>query len=240
MNVLSPPVQPSTQSTPEKMVFRPNVPGRKGNKANPESPASNPFMTPSPISKTASKTSLVPSPSGRPATPTATGIPVVPTVPIVPAKKMDWLAAAKGTNVKVAQAPRPQTTISTDEALARVKGMGGTPKDSPLELRLWALPHFHAADAMNKAKKLVEAAIATAKQSVTGLLILPDPKTYRFVIGPGGATVNNIRKQTGSKVDVPKAGGSSEAIEIRGTRDAVEQAKEMVIEAVKNGAAGRR
>ncbi len=103
----------------------------------------------------------------------------------------------------------------------------------------WVLKGQDAAN-VAKAKKLVEAAIATAEQSVTGLLILPDPKTYRFVIGPGGATVNNIRNQTGSKVDVPKAGGSSEAIEIRGTRDAVEQAKEMVIEAVRNGAAGRR
>lgn len=103
----------------------------------------------------------------------------------------------------------------------------------------WVLKGPDAAN-VAKAKKLVEAAIATAENSVTGLLILPDPKSYRFVIGAGGATVNNIRKQTGSKIDVPKAGGSSEAIEIRGSRDAVEQAKEMVIEAVKTGNAGRR
>lgn len=36
---------------------------------------------------------------------------------------------------------------------------GGLPKDSPLELRIWALPHFHASDAMNRAKKALSTLI---------------------------------------------------------------------------------
>lgn len=101
---------------------------------------------------------------------------------------------------------------------------------------------FKGSDAGNvaKARQMVEEALAEAQSSVTGYLVLPDPKTYRFVIGQGGSTVNRIRRETGCKIEVPKSGGVGEAIEIRGTRAAVEQAKEMVLEAVAAGIASRR
>lgn len=88
------------------------------------------------------------------------------------------------------------------------------------------------ADKVAKAVAIVQEAIKGAQNSSTGYLILPDPKSYRFVIGPSGSTVNTIRKETGCKIDVPKSGSSGEAIEIRGTHSAVEQAKEMIIDAV--------
>jgi len=101
---------------------------------------------------------------------------------------------------------------------------------------------FKGSDAANvaKARQMVAQALSEAQQSVTGYLVLPDPKTYRFVIGQGGLTVNRIRRETGCKIEVPKSGSTGEAIEIRGSKAAVEQAKDMVLEAVVTGIAGGR
>lgn len=95
------------------------------------------------------------------------------------------------------------------------------------------------AEAISRARQQIEAALAAAEESVTGYLVLPDPKTYRFVIGQGGSTVNSIRRATGCKIDVPKAGGGKDAIEITGSRSQVEEAKEMVLEAVMNAQSRR-
>lgn len=90
-----------------------------------------------------------------------------------------------------------------------------------------------------RAKAQLERALANAqKPSATGYLILPDPRTYRFVIGPGGSQINDIRKKTGTRVNVPRDQTKGEAIEIIGERDGVEQAKDIILELVKNG--GRR
>ena len=88
-----------------------------------------------------------------------------------------------------------------------------------------------------KARAALEKALAQAQQqSATGYLILPDPKTYRFVIGPGGSQINSIRKQTGCKINVPRDQAKGEAIEIVGSKDGVEQAKDIILEVVKKGA----
>ncbi|KAK2761709.1 hypothetical protein FQN54_001537 [Arachnomyces sp. PD_36] len=94
-----------------------------------------------------------------------------------------------------------------------------------------------------KAKAILAKAIeAASTQSATGYLILPDPKTYRFVIGPGGSQINSIREKTGCKINVPKDQAKGEAIELKGSREGLEEAKEMILEAVKAGgnAGGRR
>ncbi|KAI9759347.1 MAG: hypothetical protein M4579_002405 [Chaenotheca gracillima] len=101
------------------------------------------------------------------------------------------------------------------------------------------------ADNVAKARSLLESAIERAQQqSSTGYLILPDPRTYRFVIGPGGSQVNAIRKQTGCRITVPRDQARGEAIEIQGSADGVEEAKDIILEVVRNGAAngasGRR
>jgi polyribonucleotide nucleotidyltransferase len=88
------------------------------------------------------------------------------------------------------------------------------------------------------AMEQLQAAIANAQtQNATGYLILPDPRTYRLVIGPGGAQINAIRDATGCKVTVPKKQGG-EAIEVTGSREGVVRARDMILEAVQGGNGG--
>lgn len=90
-----------------------------------------------------------------------------------------------------------------------------------------------------KAKAILEKAISTASQpSATGYLILPDPRTYRFVIGPGGSQINAIRKRTNCRINVPKDQAKGEAIEIKGPKESLEVAKDMILDAVKAGTNG--
>jgi polyribonucleotide nucleotidyltransferase len=86
------------------------------------------------------------------------------------------------------------------------------------------------------AKATLLAAIDQAsKNSHAGYLVLPDPRTYRYVIGQGGSKVNSIRKATGCKITVPRDQARDEAIEILGSAEGVEKAKELVLNAVKEG-----
>lgn len=92
------------------------------------------------------------------------------------------------------------------------------------------------------AKKRVQRALeAASKPSATGYLTLSDPRYYRFVIGPGGRNINSIREQTGCTIQVPnaKAGkeGDDEAIEIVGSAERCEKAKDLVLDFVRNGVA---
>jgi rRNA processing protein Krr1/Pno1 len=90
-----------------------------------------------------------------------------------------------------------------------------------------------SADNVARAKKAIADALAQAQKSdTTGFLALSDPKTYRFVIGPGGSKVTSIRKQSGCKVNVPR---DHEPIEIVGSKEGVEKAKEMILQAVREG-----
>ncbi|KAK1143283.1 hypothetical protein N8T08_006810 [Aspergillus melleus] len=94
-------------------------------------------------------------------------------------------------------------------------------------------------DNVTRAKAALEKAISAAsQQSATGYLILPDPKTYRFVVGQGGSQINAIRKQTGCRINVPKDQAKGEAIEIKGGKDNLEEAKDMILEAVRAGLEG--
>jgi rRNA processing protein Krr1/Pno1 len=87
-----------------------------------------------------------------------------------------------------------------------------------------------------KAKSNLNAAIEQAlKNNATGYLVLPDPSTYRYVIGQGGSKVTSIRKATGCKITVPRDQAKDEAIEIIGSVEGVEKAKELVLQAVKEG-----
>lgn len=96
-------------------------------------------------------------------------------------------------------------------------------------------------DNVAKAKAALEKAVATASQlSATGYLILPDPRTYRFVVGQGGSQINSIRKQTGCRINVPKSQARGEAIEIKGSKDGLEEAKDMILDAVQAGLSSGR
>ncbi|KZF21126.1 hypothetical protein L228DRAFT_248893 [Xylona heveae TC161] len=98
-----------------------------------------------------------------------------------------------------------------------------------------------SAENIAKVRGILDKAVEQAqRQSSTGYLILPDPNTYRFVVGPGGSNVNSVRRQTGCKITVPKGQARGEAIEILGSREGVEQAKDLILELVKNAGNGGR
>jgi len=88
-------------------------------------------------------------------------------------------------------------------------------------------------------RALQQAQQQAQQQSHVGYLILADPKSHRHVIGQGGSTINAIRKETGCRITVPKAGGDAagEAIEVLGGRQGVERARELIMEAVMRGQA---
>jgi polyribonucleotide nucleotidyltransferase len=96
-------------------------------------------------------------------------------------------------------------------------------------------------DNVEKAKKAISAALEQAQNNnSTGYLVLPDPSTYRLVIGTGGSKVNAIRKQSGCKINVPRDQARNEAIEIVGSREGCEKAKDLILVAVREGQLGRR
>lgn len=89
---------------------------------------------------------------------------------------------------------------------------------------------------IEKAKAAIAAALAQAEeQNATGYLVLPDPRTYRHVIGQGGSKVNSIRKQSGCKITVPRDQAKDEPIEVVGSKEGVEKAKELILAAVRDG-----
>lgn len=89
---------------------------------------------------------------------------------------------------------------------------------------------------VQKAKDIIRKALEQAKQTdSTGYLILPDPKTYRHVIGPNGSKVNAIRQQSNCRIQVPRDQAKDEAIEIIGSKEGVEKAKDLILAAVRDG-----
>lgn len=93
---------------------------------------------------------------------------------------------------------------------------------------------------VEKVKKAIEAALEqSSKSNVTGFLVLPDPGTYRHVIGQGGRKIDSIRKQSGCRINVPHGRSSDESIEVIGTKEGVEQAKELILAAVRDGVKSR-
>ncbi|KAI7285753.1 hypothetical protein KC345_g1505 [Hortaea werneckii] len=88
-------------------------------------------------------------------------------------------------------------------------------------------------EAIAAAKSRLDKALEEAsKQDTVGFLILPDPRAYRHVVGPSGSTINGIRKETGTKIQVPRDQSRGEAIEIIGSKDGVEQAREAILQVV--------
>ncbi|POR33845.1 Vigilin 1 [Tolypocladium paradoxum] len=86
-----------------------------------------------------------------------------------------------------------------------------------------------------KVKEMIQKAVEQAqKNDSTGYLVLPDPKTYRHVIGPNGSKVNSIRQQSGCRIQVPRDQARDEAIEIVGSQEGVEKAKDLILAAVRD------
>ena len=92
-----------------------------------------------------------------------------------------------------------------------------------------------------KAKTQLENALKKANQpSWTGYLILPDARGYGRIIGPGGSQINSIKKRTGCDVQVPKARSAGEAVEITGEKSSVEEARDIILGIVRDGASRER
>lgn len=92
-------------------------------------------------------------------------------------------------------------------------------------------------EAVASAKAKLAAALEEATgQDTVGFLILPDPRAYRHVIGPGGQEINRIRNSTGAKIQVPRDQNKGEAISVTGSKEGVEQAKQMILDVVQQNA----
>jgi rRNA processing protein Krr1/Pno1 len=92
-----------------------------------------------------------------------------------------------------------------------------------------------------KAKDVIQKSLEQArKNDATGYLVLPDPRTYRHVIGPNGSKVNSIRKQSNCRIQVPRDQSTEEAIEIVGSEKGVEIAKDLILAAVREGVSKSR
>lgn len=87
-----------------------------------------------------------------------------------------------------------------------------------------------------KAKAEITKAVALAEQQLfVGYLVLPDSSKFRLIIGPGGSQVEKIRHDTGCRITVPRSQDVGEPIVIRGSKEGVEKAKEIILGLVRNG-----
>lgn len=87
-----------------------------------------------------------------------------------------------------------------------------------------------------KAKAHIESLIAGmhGQGNCTGYLGIP-PEYHHLVIGKGGSRIGVIRDETGCLIDVPKRGDPKDTIVIRGSKEGVERAREMIVETVESG-----
>jgi hypothetical protein len=145
--------------------------------------------------------------------------------------------------------PKPSATRSSGGALPLITDDA----DTAAEAHSWKLVDTSSTEEgdipwvlrgspenVEKAKSSIQAALEQARQNTTmGYLVLPDPKTYRYVIGSAGSKVNSIRKQSGCKINVPRNDSKDEAIEVIGTKEGVEKAKELILAAVQEGLSNR-
>ena len=68
----------------------------------------------------------------------------------------------------------------------------------------------------------------------TGYLGVP-PEHHHLIIGKAGQRIGIIRHETGCTIDVPKRGDGNDTIIIRGVKEGIEKAREMIVETVENG-----
>ena len=99
-------------------------------------------------------------------------------------------------------------------------------------------------DGVAKTKAKIQSLLdKAAEPQHTGYLILPDPRLHRHIIGQGGSTINAIRKESGCDIQVPNRnsgkGEEGEAITIVGKEDGVLNARDLILEAIKNADSGR-
>lgn len=89
--------------------------------------------------------------------------------------------------------------------------------------------------AVAKAKEALEALVAEySKHDSHAFLWFADPQVYRRLIGPGGSRINQIRAQSNTIVQVPKAADLSTAMYLRGNADQLAKARSLIFAAISN------
>lgn len=90
--------------------------------------------------------------------------------------------------------------------------------------------------ALDKASELIQERIQLAsKATYAGFVWVADTRKFNKVVGPGGSNVKNIRSSTGVLINVPRKNDSvNDIIYIRGTKEGVEKATELVVKSLKN------
>lgn len=133
--------------------------------------------------------------------------------------------------VMVSDMPLITDEDTTDAHQFKTSSLSGGNDDGEIPWVLRGSP-----EGIAKAKAVLAAAIEQASKNDTiGHLTLPDPSTYRYVIGQGGSKVNSIRKATGAKITVPRDQAAGQPIEIIGSAEGVEKARQLILKAVKDG-----
>jgi polyribonucleotide nucleotidyltransferase len=109
------------------------------------------------------------------------------------------------------------------------------PEDTSTETIPWKLRGSNDGN-LQKAKEFIENLLNSMQDqgNATGYLVIP-PEHHHLVIGKGGQRIGVVREETGCTVDVPRRGDGNDTIIIRGSRDGIERAKELIVEAVEAG-----
>ncbi|KAI9650755.1 hypothetical protein NHQ30_000780 [Ciborinia camelliae] len=120
------------------------------------------------------------------------------------------------------------TTDEVEEWFIFNKSDSGEAGDIPWVLR-------GSTDNIAQAKSILAQAIEQAsKNNFVGYLTLVDPSLYGSIVGKNGSKVNSIRKATGCNVTVPRGQGT-DPIEVVGSEEGIEKAKELILQAVAEG-----
>lgn len=90
-------------------------------------------------------------------------------------------------------------------------------------------------EVLEKAAKLIKEKIELAPTAnVVGYVWFKDPKKFNKIVGPGGSNIKKIRESTGTIINVPrKTDKVNDVVYIKGTREGVEKAGELVMAALK-------
>ncbi|CCF55595.1 hypothetical protein KAFR_0A01570 [Kazachstania africana CBS 2517] len=90
--------------------------------------------------------------------------------------------------------------------------------------------------ALETATKIIEDRVSKAPAAkFVGYVWVSDVKRFNKIIGPGGSNIKQIREATGALINVPrKSDAPNDVVYIRGTKEGVEKAAEMVVKSLKN------
>ena len=141
-----------------------------------------------------------------------------------------------------AQVPQPANT-PVNGTLGRIDDEEETyswhivedPSDPSNETIPWKLRGSNDTN-VQKAKEYLDGLISSMADqgNCTGYLGVP-PEHHYLIIGKGGQRIGIVRDETGCTIDVPKRGDGNDTIVIRGSKDGIERAREMIVETVENG-----